>query len=148
CNGIQQNPIGVLTDYTIHRSSVRMPKTISSPCIKSSVITGFQNGFKNIIVLQNISAPSSITNIDSGTGCSINRTVAQSDVGRHLQLNTCDLLFNIPNIMNQIVLNQSVSRVVIGFWAFDGIHFLFRNKLTIKKRRGSYRIRSSDNSNC
>ena len=145
---ICQNQCRVFICYLRHYIILRMPETVTSPRVDSSMVTCFFYSIKDIIMLDNMSSPCAFTDINSGTRSIINTVMAYRYITAHGELHASYLLFKQTNSAYQIIINLTISRMIVIPRTFCIIHFIQRNKLTVRKTRWTNSFHIPYKTNC
>ena len=124
----------------VHIFSVRAPEAISSPGIKSTMISGFQYCIEDIIELQNMSAKSPVTNINTGSWCIVYAVVSYRNISGNVNLYTCSLFFNSAYIVDEVIFRNTLLWIMIGLWTGYFIQFIIRYIILVPERRRTHGI--------
>src|SRR5215217_3313863 len=98
---------------TIHIFAVRMPEPVSSPRIESSVVTRFQHRIEYLVESDFMTTPATVANVYSCSWRIVNSVVARHYSGRHGNLYTGSLLFHLTQIVEKIVSNHTLLRIIV-----------------------------------
>lgn len=86
-----------------------MPKTVTSPRVDSSMVACFFHGVKNIVVFDNMSSPSTFTDINSRQG----EKVPLGFIGSVDKLKIYDLPKNGMKLFTEITVVQEVFDITL-----------------------------------
>ena len=90
------------------------PIAVAAPGIEAAVIARFLDRVEDVAVLDDVSAPAAVADVDARAGHVVNGAMPHRDGHGHGDLDGGRLLFNPPAAVDQAVIDQAIGRVVVG----------------------------------
>ena len=97
---------------------------VAAPAVECAVVVGLLHGQEHVVVFQDVPAPFAFADVDPGPGHVVDAVSADRDVGGHADLNAGGLLFNGPDVVDQVVVDLAVLGVLLGFGPPGEVHLV------------------------
>jgi hypothetical protein len=99
------------------------------------VVAGFLDRVKNIAKLDDVAAPASVADVDTGSGHVVNGTVAHGDVLREVEIDSSGLLFDAAGQVNEVIIDDAVSRIIVALRSGSAVEvFQFVDLAVVEQR--------------
>ena len=111
--GVKICQAGIGRHFPINYRWIGVPVAVASPGIPAAMITGLQHRVKDIAILNQMTTPATIAQIDSRTGDIINRAATNGDTACHGDLDAGCLLLHSPGVADKAIIDQAIGGIVL-----------------------------------